>query len=150
MSLLQQSFMHQEDPACANSRPSSDASVEPLKSSVCFIKPAEGSTARLCQQSMSVQQRTPAIPHPLMTHSGTAFADPLAARTSTTAVVTLLTIKVRVAEWIERAADYRAAAALYEHLSRLSDAELHRRGLSRTKLAHDVIDTRRRGHGSFT
>jgi hypothetical protein len=99
---------------------------------------------------MSVQQRTPAIPHPLTTHSGTAFADPLAARTSTTAVVTLLTIKVRVAEWIERAADYRAAAALYEHLSRLSDAELHRRGLSRTKLAHDVIDTRRRRHGSFT
>ena len=99
---------------------------------------------------MRVQQRTPAILHPLMTHSGTALADALAARTSTTAVATLLTIAARVAEWIERAADYWAAAALYEHLSRLSDAELHRRGLSRTKLARDVIITRRRMHGSVT
>jgi hypothetical protein len=35
-------------------------------------------------------------------------------------------------------ADYYAAAALYERLSGLSDAELHRRGLSRATLARDV------------
>ena len=35
-------------------------------------------------------------------------------------------------------ADYYAAAALYEKLSALSDAELHRRGLSRATLARYV------------
>jgi hypothetical protein len=35
-------------------------------------------------------------------------------------------------------ADYYAAAAMYEQLSALSDAELMRRGLSRATLARDV------------
>jgi hypothetical protein len=56
-------------------------------------------------------------------------------------------VKATVAVWIEAAADYYAAAALYEHLSRLSDAELRRRGLSRAGLARDVADTRRRWCG---
>ena len=44
----------------------------------------------------------------------------------------------RLAVWIETCADYWAAAAIYEQLSALSDAELARRGLSRTTLGQDV------------
>jgi hypothetical protein len=39
----------------------------------------------------------------------------------------------------ETIADYHAASAMYEDLARLSDAELHRRGLSRASLARDVV-----------
>ena len=35
---------------------------------------------------------------------------------------------------------YYAAAATYEQLARLSDAELHRRGLSRATLGRDVCE----------
>jgi hypothetical protein len=38
----------------------------------------------------------------------------------------------------EACADYYAAAAIYEQLSALSDAELARRGLSRATLAREV------------
>jgi hypothetical protein len=44
----------------------------------------------------------------------------------------------RIADWVTTAADYNEAAAMYERLSRLSDAELKRRGLSRTTLARDI------------
>jgi hypothetical protein len=44
----------------------------------------------------------------------------------------------RIATWIDICADYYAAAAMYEQLSVLSDAELMRRGLSRATLARDV------------
>jgi hypothetical protein len=37
-------------------------------------------------------------------------------------------------------ADYYAAAARYEELSRLSDGELERRGLSRDRLARDLCE----------
>jgi hypothetical protein len=40
--------------------------------------------------------------------------------------------------WIETCADYYAAAAIYEQLSRLPDSELNRRGLSRATLASDI------------
>jgi hypothetical protein len=40
--------------------------------------------------------------------------------------------------WVDSCADYYAAAAMYEQLSKLSDTELHRRGLSRDTLARDV------------
>ena len=43
-----------------------------------------------------------------------------------------------IADWITTAADYYEAAAMYEQLSRLSDAELTRRGLSRATLGWDV------------
>jgi hypothetical protein len=39
-----------------------------------------------------------------------------------------------LAEWIETCGRYYGAAATYEELSRLSDAELARRGLSRDSL----------------
>ena len=44
----------------------------------------------------------------------------------------------RTADWLATAADYYTAAAIYEQLSRLSDAELQRRGLSRATLAPDI------------
>jgi hypothetical protein len=43
-----------------------------------------------------------------------------------------------LATWCETCADYYEAAALYEQLSALSDAELQRRGLSRATLARHV------------
>ena len=45
----------------------------------------------------------------------------------------------RIADYIDTMAAYYAAAAIYEQLSRLSDAELQRRGLSRENLARAVI-----------
>ena len=44
----------------------------------------------------------------------------------------------RITTWAETCADYYAAAAMYEQLSALSDAELSRRGLSRATLAGAV------------
>ena len=44
----------------------------------------------------------------------------------------------RIATWADACADYYAAAAMYEQLSALSDAELSRRGLSRATLAGEV------------
>jgi hypothetical protein len=48
-------------------------------------------------------------------------------------------LAAKASAWIETCADYYAAAAVYEHLSRLSDAELSRRGLSRATLASDIV-----------
>ena len=47
----------------------------------------------------------------------------------------------RIASWADTCADHYAAAAMYEQLSALSDAELTRRGLSRATLAHDLRAT---------
>ena len=43
--------------------------------------------------------------------------------------------------WIRTCADYYDAAAAYEDLARLSNAELDRRGLSRDTLARDICST---------
>jgi hypothetical protein len=45
-----------------------------------------------------------------------------------------------VAEWFRACTDYYAASALYEQLNRLSDAELRRRGLSRSTLARGIFE----------
>jgi hypothetical protein len=58
--------------------------------------------------------------------------------------VRLLSIAKWVRDHIETMTDYYAAAAIYEELNRLSDAELHRRGLSRADLARDVVAARDR------
>ena len=44
-------------------------------------------------------------------------------------------------KWLATCLDYYAAAGWYEQLSRLSDAELARRGLSRDSLARDICAT---------
>jgi hypothetical protein len=43
--------------------------------------------------------------------------------------------------WISTCADYMAAAATYEQLSRLSDTDLHRHGLSRANLAREICES---------
>jgi hypothetical protein len=54
-------------------------------------------------------------------------------------------IGIRIATWADTCADGYAAAAMYEQLSALSDAELARRGLSRATLARDVLAACDRG-----
>ena len=50
--------------------------------------------------------------------------------------------------WLNACADYYAAAAIYEQLSKHSDAELHRRGLSRDTLVRDAFQScDRTAHG---
>lgn len=62
-----------------------------------------------------------------------------AARTPGTDVSRLLQGPWRaVTSWARTAADYYAAAAMYDALRSLSDAELSRRGLSRATLGRDV------------
>ena len=50
----------------------------------------------------------------------------------------LKSIGQRVSAWANACADYYSAAALYDELRGLADAELQRRGLSRDTLARDV------------
>ena len=57
----------------------------------------------------------------------------------------LASVWTRVTDWARTCADYYAASAIYQQLSSLSDAELHRRGLSRESLARDVVDACARG-----
>ena len=45
------------------------------------------------------------------------------------------------ADYVNTCADYYAAAAMYEQLSKLSNAELERRGLNRATLAQNVRNT---------
>lgn len=51
----------------------------------------------------------------------------------------LTSLWARMAAWTRVLADHYEAAGVYEELSRLSDAELHRRGLSRETLARDIV-----------
>jgi hypothetical protein len=50
-------------------------------------------------------------------------------------------IWTRAVSWLQTCSDYLAAAAMYDELRGLSDAELRRRGLSRDSLARDVCAT---------
>ena len=56
-------------------------------------------------------------------------------------------IAARLSAWATAYANALATAAIYESLSKLSDAELRRRGLSRSTLAHDVSRIVERGDG---
>ena len=51
-----------------------------------------------------------------------------------------------LAVWVRACGDAYVASAIYEDLSRLSDAELKRRGLSRENLARDVLKSHERGN----
>jgi len=48
-------------------------------------------------------------------------------------------LKAYLAAWITTSAAYYEAAAIYEKLSKLSDAELRRRGLTRPDLARRIL-----------
>jgi hypothetical protein len=64
--------------------------------------------------------------------------------------ISIRSVGPRIVTWAETCADYYAAAAMYERLSRLSDAELARRGLSRATLARDVCAACDRGSTPVT
>ena len=72
------------------------------------------------------------------------FAQPSPAQTNaspvlaTSATEWLASVGQRVSAWASACADYYSAAALYDELRGLSDAELRRRGLSRDTLARDA------------
>ena len=53
----------------------------------------------------------------------------------------------RMSVWASTCADYYSAAALYDELRGLSDAELQRRGLSRDMLARDACQACDRSAG---
>ena len=56
------------------------------------------------------------------------------------ALVWLKLISKSICAWSSICRDYYTAAAIYEHLTGLSDTELRRRGLSRDTLARDICD----------
>ena len=51
-------------------------------------------------------------------------------------------LRTWIVDWCTAWSDYYAAAEMYRQLSRLSNAELERRGLSRATLARDVVAAR--------
>jgi hypothetical protein len=75
-----------------------------------------------------------AVSHPEVSHSGLQIA-------TTPLRDWIRKAGQRLGTWMDAYAAAAGAEALYEHLSRLSDAELHRRGLSRSTLARDVART---------
>ena len=64
----------------------------------------------------------------------------IAAKQSPRRMRALRRIVTRVASGLRTCSQSYSAAALYQNLSQLSDAELSRRGLSRSKLASDVLE----------
>jgi hypothetical protein len=50
-------------------------------------------------------------------------------------------LAIGIASWVQSTADLWAAAALYDTLRGLSDAELHKRGFSRDTLVRDVLQS---------
>jgi hypothetical protein len=63
-------------------------------------------------------------------------AQPIETAASLSRSIKSLTHHIRA--WVNCCADYYGAAAMYEQLSKLSDAELRKQGLSRDTLAQDV------------
>jgi hypothetical protein len=79
-----------------------------------------------------------------MTMQETFFATETAPSSTASASLSdrIRQVGTRIGTWATTCADYYAAAAMYEQLSRLSNAELHKRGLSRDTLARDVCHSR--------
>src|SRR5262245_5230927 len=75
----------------------------------------------------------------MTTHDQILPTKALAARPTMTLSDWIRCVGWRIMTWVDTCADHYAAAAMYEQLSALSDAELMRRWLSRATLAHDVL-----------
>jgi hypothetical protein len=80
---------------------------------------------------------TQAVSHPEVSLSGSHATAPLAGW--------IRQAGQRLGIWLEAFIAAAETAALYEHLSRLSDAELRRRGLSRSTLVGDAVNRNFRG-----
>jgi hypothetical protein len=101
----------------------------------------------MCQRARAVQQieLTQEV-SPMTTHDQIPPTEALADSERTQSLSDWIRCGGRlIATWVDTCADYYAAAAMYEQLSVLSDAELTRRGLSRASLAHDVRAACERG-----
>jgi len=55
------------------------------------------------------------------------------------------TLRAYIGAWVRTCADYYAASGIYERMSRLSDAELSRRGHDRETLARTIVNACDRG-----
>ena len=85
----------------------------------------------------------------MTTHDQILPTEALAARDSTVTLSDRIRcVGWRIMTWVDTCADHYAAAAIYEQLSALSDAELMRRGLSRSTLARDVLAASERASNS--
>ena len=65
------------------------------------------------------------------------------AETAASLFRSLKSLARRVARWANACLGYDQTTALYEQLNRLSNAELHNRGLSRYTLAWDISECSR-------
>ena len=71
-------------------------------------------------------------------HSDTMLARNLLTGSSRGPFLRVLATAKQIRSWLETCRDYRRAAASYDELRWLSEAELRRRGLSRDTLARDI------------
>jgi hypothetical protein len=74
----------------------------------------------------------------MTTHARLCASDAPPAREPAPSPTWIRSIGQRFAAWAKDCAHHYAAAAMYDQLSALSDAELAHRGLSRATLAHDL------------
>ena len=78
---------------------------------------------------------------PMNMHESFTFTQPVVLPSSRTAPARssqLKLLRMRFVAWLKKCADDYSNAVVYENLSRLSDAELKHRDLSRDILARDV------------
>ena len=83
-------------------------------------------------------------------HESFVFSDEKVCRAPMSRTAWLASARARLVALLKRCADYCAAAAAYDDLSRLSDGELKHRGLSRDVLVRDLSAWRDRGSGRVT
>jgi hypothetical protein len=72
-------------------------------------------------------------------HEQAVIHDPIVAAPTASLSSSIKSVANGFADWMVSCADHWAAAALYDSLRRLSDAELKNRGLSRDTLARDIF-----------
>jgi hypothetical protein len=92
--------------------------------------------------SKQLTQNLAELPGVMVMNTKESFAAPkkTCSRPAFGARARVQSLGARLAAWLQTCADGLAAAAAYEDLSRLSDAELKRRGLNRETLARDLSD----------
>jgi hypothetical protein len=78
-------------------------------------------------------------------HHASPAQTPLRLEPEVTFANSISSLGTRLADWVTTAVDYYTAAAIYQQLSRLSDAELRRRGFSRATLASEICQACDRG-----
>ena len=75
----------------------------------------------------------------MTTHEASCPTSTSAGETAASLFNSVKSLTKGIASWVQSTADLWAAAALYDALRRLSDAELRKRGFSRDTLARDLF-----------